>query len=138
MILFNLRWQMKRTVRDWLIVLASLLDDVAAVVVVLLVLWVLKIPISLSTIIFLILLFIALVFIMHKLIIPALHRRKVTGSEGMLGLEGTVVKSLAPGGIVNVKGEYWNARSIGESVPVGKQVEIVAIDGLTLLVKHID
>jgi len=112
---------MKRTVKDWLIVLASLLDDAAVVVIVLLVLWFLKIPVSLPVIILLVLLFVATVFIMHKLVIPALHRRKVAGSEGMLGLEGRVIKSLAPGGTISVKGEYWTARSI---------------DGLTLQVKR--
>ena len=127
---------MKRTIKDWLIVLASLLDDAAVVIIVLLVLWFLKIPISLPIIILLILLFVATVFIMHKLVIPALHRRKITGSEGMLGLEGRVIKSLAPRGTISVKGEYWTARSIGKNIPVGEQVEIVGMDGLTLQVKR--
>ena len=128
---------MKRTIKDWLIVLASLLDDAAVVIIILLVLWFLKIPISLSIIIFLMLLFAALIFVMHKLVIPAFHRRKITGSEGMLGLKGRVIKSLVPSGTINVKGEYWNAKSIGENIPVGEQVEIVGIDGLTLQVKRI-
>lgn len=127
---------MKSTIKDWLIVLASLLDDAVVVIIILLVLWFLKIPISLSIIIFLILLFVTLVFVMHKLVIPALHRRKITGSEGMLGLEGRVVKSLTPSGTISVKGEYWTARSNGENIPIGEQVEIVGIDGLTLQVKR--
>ena len=127
---------MKRTIKDWLIVLASLLDDAGAVLLILLVLWFFNITISLPIVILLILLFIALVFVMHKLVIPALHRRKITGSEGMLGLEGRVIKSLAPSGTISVKGEYWTARSNGENIPVGEQVEIVGIDGLTLQVKR--
>ena len=126
---------MKRTIKNWLIILVSLLDDVAAVIVILLILWFLNIPISLSVIIFLILLFIALVFIMHKFVIPILHSRIITGSEGMIGLEGTVIKSLEPRGTISVKGEYWKAISIGENIPIGEQVKIVAIDGLTLQVK---
>jgi membrane-bound ClpP family serine protease len=127
---------MKRTVKDWILILASLLDDAAVVVIVLLVLWFLKVPISWPVIILLILLFVATIFIMHKLVIPALHRKKVTGSEGMLGLEGRVIKSLTPGGTISVKGEYWTARSIGKNIPVGEQVEIVGMDGLTLQVKR--
>ena len=127
---------MKRTVKDWLLITASLLDDAAVVVIVLLVLWFLKIPISLPVIILLVLLFVATVFIMHKLVIPALRRGKITGSEGMLGLEGRVVKSLKPGGTVSVKGEYWTARSVDKNISVGEQVEIVGIDGLTLHVKR--
>ena len=127
---------MKRTIKDWLIVLASLLDDAGAVLLILLVLWFFNITISLSIVILLILLFIALVFIMHRLVIPTLHRRIITGSEGMIGLEGTVIKSLEPSGTVSVKGECWKAKSTGENILAGEQVEIVAMDGLTLQVKR--
>ncbi len=127
---------MARKVKDWLIVLASLLDDAAVVLIILLILWLLKIPISWSIIIFLILLFVVLTFAMHKLIIPALHRRSVIGSEGMIGLEGKVIESLMPNGLIVVKGEYWQARSVNENISVGERVEIVAIDGLTAKVKR--
>ena len=126
---------MKRTVKDWLIVLASLLDDAGVIVIILLVLWFLKIPISLPLVVILILMFIALVFIMHKLITPVLHRRIITGSEGMVGLEGSVVKPLTPKGTIMVKGEYWKARTAGTDILADEQVEIVAVNGLTLQVK---
>ncbi len=127
---------MKRIIKDWLLLLAALLDDVAIILIILLILWLLKIPVSLSIVIFLILLFVVLVFLMHKFVIPTLHSKKITGSEGMIGLKGTVTKTLKPCGIVNIKGECWKARSIGGYVPVDKQVEIVAMDGLTLHVKR--
>ena len=127
---------MKRIIKDWLLLLVSLLDDVAFVIIILLILWLLKIPVSLSIVIFLILLFVGLVFLMHKFVIPTLHSKIITGSEGMIGLEGTVTKTLEPRGVVKVKSEYWNARSVGENVPVGERVEIVAMDGLTLHVKR--
>ena len=127
---------MIRIIKDWLLVLASLLDDVAIVLIILLILWLLKIPIALPIIVFLILLFGALVFLMHKFVIPTLHSKIITGSEGMVGLEGIVTKRLEPRGVVNIKGEYWKARSIGGFVPEGKQVQIVAMDGITLHVKR--
>ncbi|MFC1846231.1 NfeD family protein [Chloroflexota bacterium] len=127
---------MKRIIKDWLILLAALLDDAAIILIILLILWLLKIPVSLSIVIFLILLFVVLVFLMHKFVIPTLHSKIISGSEGMIGLEGTVTKILEPRGIVNIKGEYWKARSIGDYVPVGEQVEIMAMDGLTLHVKR--
>jgi len=127
---------MKRAIKDWLIVLASLSDDAAIVLIVLLVLWLLKIPISWAIIIFLVLLFVVLTFTMHKLIIPALHRRSVTGSEGMIGLEGEVIEPLTPNGLIVVKGEYWQARSVNGNISAGEKVEIVAIDGLTAKVKR--
>lgn len=125
-----------RIIKDWLLLLASLLDDAAIVLIILLVLWLLKIHLSLAMVIFLILLFVVLVFLMHKFVIPTLHSKIITGSEGMVGLEGTVTKILEPRGIVEIKGEHWKARSIGGYVPVGEQVEIVAMDGLTLHVKR--
>lgn len=126
----------KGTIKDWLIVLASLLDDAAVVLLVLLLFWLLKIPISLSVIALLVVLFIALVLIMHRAVIPSLHRKKVTGAEGMVGLEGRVVEALAPVGVVRVKGEYWKAKSTGEVIAVGEEVEILKADGLTLEVRR--
>ncbi len=116
--------------------MASLLDDAAIVLLVLLVLWFLKIPISLPVIIFVVIFFIATVFVMHRLVIPALHKKIKTGSEGMIGLEGEVIKPLTPDGIVRVSDEYWRARSTGESLVVGEEVEVVGINGLTLQVKR--
>jgi membrane-bound ClpP family serine protease len=128
---------MKRIIKDWLLLLASLLDDAAFILIIMLVLWILKIPISLFIIVFLIVLFGVFVFLMHRFVIPTMHSRIITGSEGMIGLEGTVTKKLDPRGIVNIKGEHWKARSIGNYVQVGAQVKVVAMDGLTLHVKSI-
>jgi membrane-bound ClpP family serine protease len=127
---------MNRTVKDWLIVLASLLDDAAVALFILLVLWLLKIPISLPIIILVVLFFVAFAFAIHKLVIPALHKKVSTGTEGMIGLEGKAVEPLTPNGLISIKGEYWEATSTGEDIAVGENVEIVGLDGLTLRVKR--
>ena len=127
---------MKRIVKDWLIVLASLSDDAAIALFVLLVFWLLKIPISLPIIIFVVVLFIASVFVMHKLIIPALHRKRTTGVEGMVDLEGKVIEPLMPNGLIIAEGEYWKAISAVGHIAAGENVEIIGLDGLTLRVKH--
>ena len=134
--LLHVWYDMKRTIKDWIIVLASLLDDAAIALLVLLILWFLKIPISLPVIIFLLLLFVVAVFIMHRLVIPALHRKVTTGSEAMIGLKGDVIEPLALEGVIRVSGEYWKARSANENIAVGEQVEIVGLDGLILKVKR--
>ena len=126
---------MKRNIKDWLIVLASLLDDAAVALFILLFLWLLKVPMSLPIIIFVVLFFAASAFAMHKLVIPALHKKVITGAEGMIGLEGKVVKPLIPNGLIRVKGEYWRATSAGEHIVVGENVEVVVLDRLTLRVK---
>lgn len=126
---------MKSTIRDWLIIFASLLDDVAVALFILLILWLLKIPISLPIILFIVLFFVTSVVVMHMLVMPALRRKKTTGAEGMIGLEGKVVDALKPKGLVTVQGELWEARSVSGDIAVGTTVEIVGLEGLTLMVK---
>ena len=126
----------KGTIKDWLIVLVLLLDDVAALVLVLVVLWFFKIKISLPVAIALALVFGTFIFIIHKAIIPSLHRKKVTGSEGMIGLEGKVVEPLTPVGVIMVGGEYWKAKSVDEDIVAGEDVEILGLSRLILEVKR--
>ncbi len=126
---------MKRTIKDWLIVLVLLLDEVAALVLVLLVLSVFNIRIPLWVTIVIALLLGGFAFVVHKVIIPSFHKKPVTGSEGMIGLEGTVIESLTPFGVIRIEGEYWKAKSVGESIAVGGEVEILRLNKLTLEVK---
>jgi len=129
---------MKRTIKDWLIVLVLLLDDAAALVLVLLVLWVLKIKIPLPVAIVIALLLGTFAFITHKVIIPSFHKKQVTGSEGMIGLEGKVIEPLTPVGVIRVAGEYWKAKSVGEDIAAGEDVEILGLNRLILEVKRQD
>ncbi len=104
---------MKRTIKDWFTVLILLVDDVAALLLLLLVLWIFDIQIPLPIMIVIALLFGGFVFIIHKAIIPVLHKKQITGSEGMIGLTGKVVEPLIPVGMVRVRGENWKAKSVG-------------------------
>jgi len=127
---------MKRTIKDWLIVLVLLLDEAAAVGLVLLVLWFFRIRISLPIVIVIALLLGTFAFITHKVIIPSFHKKKVTGSEGMVGLEAEVIEPLTPVGVIRVEGEYWKAKSVGENIAVSEEVEILGLDRLMLTVKR--
>lgn len=127
---------MKRTIKDWLIVLILLLDEAAAVVLVFLVLWFFQIRIPLWVAIVIALLLGAFAFIVHKVIIPSFHMKQVTGSEGMIGLEGEVIESLTPHGVVRVEGEYWKAKSVDDDIPAGESVEILGLNKLVLEVKR--
>ena len=53
----------------------------------------------------------------------------------MIGLTGEVVQILNPLGVVKVRDEYWQAKSVGGDVGVGREVEIVNISGLRVEVK---
>ncbi len=127
---------MKSTIKDWLKVMVLLLDEVVVVGLVLLILWVLEIRIPLPIAIPVALLLGALIFVIHKAVIPTFRRKGITGSEGMVGLQGKVMKPLTPVGIVQVGDEYWKAKSVGENIAAGEEVEILGLDGLTLRVNR--
>lgn len=56
-----------------------------------------------------------------------------SGAEGLLYQVGTVVHPLTPRGKISLAGVLWNAVSrSGEPIEVGQQVEVLAIDRLTL------
>ncbi len=126
---------MKRNIKDWLIVLVLLLDEAVAVVLVLLVLRFLGIQIPLPITIVIALLLGVFIFITHKVIIPSFHRKKITGSEGMMGLTGEVIEPLTPVGVIRVGDEYWKAKSVDRDIAAGEEVEVLGLNGLTLTVK---
>ncbi len=95
-----------------------------------------RIQIPLPIVILIAILVGAFVFIVHKAVIPDFRRRPVTGQEGMIGLEGRVIKTLTPIGTVIVGGEYWRAKSVNGNIGVDESVKIVGVDRLTLKVKR--
>ncbi len=124
--------------KTWLIVLIALLDDVAVLVLVFVVLWFFDVEISLPVMIVIGFVFGTFVFIVHRAIVPSLRRKKVTGVEGMIGLVGEVMQALTPKGVIKIKGEYWQARSVEGEIDVGEEVVILKIKGLNLEVKQKD
>ena len=126
---------MKSTIKDWLKVAVLLLDEVAIIVVVFLVLRALEVEIPLPVAIAGALVLGVLVFDIHKAVIPTFHKKKITGREEMVGLEGKVTKPLTPTGVVQVRNEYWKAKSVSGSIAVDEEVEILKVEGLTLTVR---
>ena len=126
----------RRTITDWGKVLVLLLDEAAVLVVVILVLKFLGIRIPLPITIPVVIIGGIFVFIIHIVVIPSFRKEKVTGREGMIGVQGRVVEPLTPIGVIFVKGEYWNAKSVDDNIEVDENVEIVGLDGLTLKVQR--
>jgi membrane-bound serine protease (ClpP class) len=60
--------------------------------------------------------------------------RVVTGAEGLVGERAVAIERCDPDGSMRMRGEIWRARS---ETPVerGETVEVVAVDGLTLVVR---
>ncbi len=67
--------------------------------------------------------------------LKARSRPVVSGSEELIGAIATVVEGKGSGGSVRVHGEVWAARS-EQPLQAGEQVEIMSIDGLTLVVRR--
>lgn len=126
----------KRTITDWGKVLVLLLDEAAIVLLVIVVLQFFGIRIPLPVKIVMGLVLGTFVFIIHVAVIPSFHRRIVTGSEGMLGVQGRVVEALNPVGVIFVKGERWKAVSVDDNIETDENVEVVGLEGLTLKVKR--
>ena len=124
------------TIKDWGKVLILMLDEAAVIVIILLILHFLGIQITLPIKIGAGIIFVIFVFIRHVAVIPSFHRKVVTGREGMIGQQGQVVKPLTPLGAITIKGEYWSAKSVDDSIEADENVEIVGMEGLTLMVKR--
>lgn len=121
--------------KAWLLVLASLIDDVIVLALIFLGLWQFHVKITWVLILIIALVMAAFVFIMHKAVVPSLMRRKITGTEGMIGMTGIVTEALSPEGTVKVKDEYWKARSVGGDIVTGEEIEVTGITGLVLEVR---
>lgn len=70
------------------------------------------------------------------LVVRAYRRQPATGQEGLVHERGVARTALAPRGKVSVHGEIWNAESTAPVEP-GTEIEIVAVDGMTLKVQPI-
>lgn len=65
----------------------------------------------------------------------ALDREIVSDLESMVGLEGIAAARLSPQGVVQVRGELWQAASVDGDIEKGARVRVVAQEGLKLKVK---
>jgi membrane-bound serine protease (ClpP class) len=68
----------------------------------------------------------------------ARRRQPTTGVEGMMGRTAEVREPLAPRGMVFFEGALWRAVSTNGPIPVGREVQVTGIDGLTLYVRPVE
>jgi membrane-bound serine protease (ClpP class) len=66
---------------------------------------------------------------------PLRRRRKLTGSEVMMGKTGVAITDLTPKGEIRVQGEIWRAESSSGSILKGEQVTVKALNGLVVIVE---
>ncbi len=121
--------------KAWLIITASLLDDVIIVGLIFLGLWLFHVEITWVLVLVIVIVMAIFVLIMHQAVVPAIMSRIVVGAEGMIGMMGRVTETLKPVGMIKIKGEYWRARVSKGTIEVGEEVEVVGIKGLDLEVR---
>jgi membrane-bound serine protease (ClpP class) len=70
--------------------------------------------------------------------LKAQRRKPLTGIEGMPGETGETIDPLNPSGRVMVRGEIWNAVSVGGDLKKGEKVRVTGVKDLTLHVEQIN
>ena len=118
-----------------LAILSSLLEEVALVAVVLWGLPKLGINIPLAGIIALVGALAVYAVITYRLGSRALKRKPVAGLTDMVGSKGKVVSPLDPEGLVRIKGELWQSKSVDRRIDAGEEVTVLGQDGLKLIVR---
>jgi membrane-bound ClpP family serine protease len=87
------------TRKAWIIVLLSLIDDIVILLVVIGILWYFKIELPFWAMIAIGLALSSYIFFRTWAVLPSVRRRKITGSEGMIGMVGEVKEFLGLSGL---------------------------------------
>ena len=118
-----------------LAILSTLLEEAALVAIVLWGLPQLGIHIPHAGLIALMVVWAAFSIFTYRMGSRALRRKPVVGLPAMIGSRGKAVSPLAPAGMVRIKGELWEATSIGGTIDTGGEVTVVGQDSLKLIVR---
>ncbi len=92
--------------------------------------------VSMTLIVAIALVSVALIIFVLKTIMKLRHKQVVSGEEALIGTEAVVLDDFASHGFVHVEGERWEAMS-DSPVNKGDTVSIEAVEGLTLKVKKV-
>lgn len=77
----------------------------------------------------------AIVALVTSFIVRTRSQRDGLGNDGLVGSLVTVRSTIAPRGTVWTQGALWQARA-DERLETGAKAEVIAVDGLTLVVRH--
>lgn len=67
----------------------------------------------------------------------AQKRKPATGREGLIGMRAVVRIPLEPEGMVMLAGELWKARAEEGTIDSGQTVEVVGLEGFTVIVRAV-
>jgi membrane-bound ClpP family serine protease len=117
-------------------IITSLLDEAIIVALIIWGLPKLGVQLPLWVIIIILLAFAAYAVITFRLGSRILRKTPMPGFTSMIGVQGRVVKRLAPVGFVRIQGELWESRSQTGNIEIGSDVVVVAQSGLKLIVSR--
>jgi membrane-bound ClpP family serine protease len=117
-------------------VLSSLLDEALILGLLLWGLPKLGIDIPIPVIVILMVIFALYAITTFRLGTRILKLKPLAGLTDMTSMEGRVVKTLNPAGLVRIGGEIWKAQSAIGTVEAGVDVIVLAQNGLKLTVKR--
>ncbi len=123
------------TIKLMLTILATLLEEIAIVIIVLLVLPRFGIHIPLPGFIALMAGLGVYAVISYRFASRALRKKPMVGLPAMVGSKGKVVSPLVPAGLIKIGDELWEATSAGRRIDTGEEVIVVEQDGLKLVVR---
>jgi membrane-bound serine protease (ClpP class) len=79
-------------------------------------------------------LFSAAFFLFALIMVVRAHRRRpTTGKEGLVGGKGVAKTDLKPEGVVEIRGELWNAVA-EETIKAGEKIQVKEMEGMTVKV----
>jgi membrane-bound serine protease (ClpP class) len=67
------------------------------------------------------------------MVVRAHRRRPTTGREGLVGGKGVATTDLKPEGVVEIRGELWNAVA-GETIKAGEKIQVKEMEGMKVKV----
>jgi membrane-bound serine protease (ClpP class) len=68
---------------------------------------------------------------------PLRRRKKLTGSETMIGKTAITITDLKPNGEIRVLGEIWRAKSTSGDIAKGEHVTVKNLEGLVVIVEKL-
>jgi len=77
----------------------------------------------------------AIIILIFSAGFKAQFRRVKTGKEALIGARGVATTDLKPKGEVRVMSEFWEATAEDTTIAAGQAVEVVGMEGMTLVVK---
>jgi len=124
------------TIRLRLKIMATLAEEIAIVLIVLLVLPRFGVHIPLPSLIGLIAGLAVWAVISYRFASRALVKKPMAGLSTMVGSRGKVVSPLDPKGLVKIGDELWEATSGDKPIDIGEEVIVVEQNGLKLVVRR--